>query len=62
VGDAVRWLHEGRIAHTVTSEGAFDSGTLQAGDTFETVFDAPGTFTYVCLFHSNMRGAVTVTR
>jgi plastocyanin len=58
-GDTVTWVHDGRISHTVTGDG-FASGTLAAGDTFETTFEEPGSFGYVCDFHGSMRGAVTV--
>jgi plastocyanin len=58
-GDTVTWVHDGRISHTVTGDG-LASGTLAAGDTFETTFEEPGSFAYVCDFHGSMRGTVTV--
>jgi plastocyanin len=62
VGDTVTWEHVGSISHTVTaSDDTFDSGTLAAGDTFAFTFEEAGTYEYVCDFHGNMRGTVTVS-
>ena len=61
VGDTVSWSHVGDVAHTVTfSSGGPDSGSLSTGDTFDVTFEQPGTFTYRCLFHSQMQGTVSV--
>lgn len=61
VGDAVTWVHDGRITHTATAEdGSFDSGDLAAGDTFTETFDEAGTYPFFCRFHGSMRGTVTV--
>ncbi len=60
-GDTVVWTHVGDVSHTVTfSDGGPDSGSLSGGDTFEVTFDQPGTFSYRCLFHSQMQGTVVV--
>ncbi|MEX2625661.1 MAG: cupredoxin family copper-binding protein [Ilumatobacteraceae bacterium] len=60
-GDAVTWVHEGRITHTVTAEnGSFDSGDLAASDTFTETFDEAGSYPFFCRFHGSMRGTVTV--
>ena len=61
-GDTVTWQWQGG-QHSVTSTSSsepFDSGAKTAG-TFQHTFDKPGTFTYVCVWHSNMQGTVTVT-
>lgn len=61
VGDAVTWVHDGRVTHTATAEdGSFDSGDLAAGDTFTETFDEAGTYPFFCRFHGSMRGTVTV--
>ncbi|MBI2239132.1 MAG: hypothetical protein HYU54_11505, partial [Actinobacteria bacterium] len=57
----------GANPHTVTADdGAFDSGTLQPGDTFSVTFDAPERVPYYCQIHgapgSAMWGAVIVER
>jgi plastocyanin len=59
VGDALVWSNAGPSVHTVTSS-AFSSGTIAARGTFGTVLRSAGTVRYVCSFHSNMSGTVTV--
>jgi plastocyanin len=62
-GQAITWTNNGSASHTVTFDtGGVDSGTLKAGATFSHTFDAAGTFTYHCNFHSSMKGTVTVTQ
>src|SRR4051794_15829690 len=60
-GDTVTWQWQGG-QHSVTSTSSepFDSGAMTAG-TFQHTFNTAGTFTYVCVWHSNMQGTVTVT-
>jgi plastocyanin len=60
-GTTVEWVMRDQMPHTVTSDsGAFDSGRLGAGGTFSHTFDKPGTYTYYCQLHPNMRGTVVV--
>jgi plastocyanin len=62
VGTTVDWTNEDPFAHTVTAnDGAFDSGTMDAGQTFSQVFGEPGTFDYFCAIHPSMTGTVTVS-
>ena len=63
VGDTVVWTHGGEAEHTVTADdGAFDSGDLENGDTFEFSFEEAGEFAYTCQYHpEGMTGVVTVT-
>jgi LPXTG-motif cell wall-anchored protein len=58
-GGTVTWTNSGQAPHTVTSDG-FDSGTLEAGDTYSETFDSAGTVSYRCNFHPEMTGTVTV--
>ncbi|VVB57167.1 Plastocyanin [uncultured archaeon] len=61
-GAAVTWTNEDSAPHTITSStGAFDSGTLQQGQSFSFKFDTPGTYEYHCAIHSRMKGKITVT-
>jgi plastocyanin len=61
VGTRVRWTNEDRVQHTVTAnDGSFDSGLLDPGDTFDRVFDRPGTYAYHCTPHPFMLGRVIV--
>lgn len=59
-GGTVTWSNRDDDAHTVTASGAFGSGTLRTGASFSHTFPEAGTFRYVCEFHSEMRGTVTV--
>lgn len=61
VGTVVRWQNLDPAPHTVTaSDGAFDSGQVQAGGSFELTFDAPGEYAYACLIHPSMTGTISV--
>lgn len=57
VGSTVTWTHDGNFPHTITADaGAFNSGTLGAGDAFSVTFDEPGTYAYYCEFHGSADG------
>jgi plastocyanin len=60
-GTRVRWANGDQVQHSVTADdGAFDSGLIDAGRTFERVFDRPGTYSYHCTPHPFMHGRVIV--
>jgi plastocyanin len=67
-GDKVSWINTDVEVHTVTSGLAsrinmgkqFDSGLLNANQTFEHTFDKPGTYNYYCIVHPIMTGLVNV--
>lgn len=60
-GQTVTWTNHGLTPHTVTAAGGeFDSGRLDAGESFKVTFAAPGTFPYSCTIHPSMHGRVTV--
>lgn len=51
------------VAHTVTSDRlSFDSGELNFNEsvTIDTATLSPGTYTYHCVYHKNMKGTVLV--
>lgn len=57
-GDTVTWTNSGDLPHTVTADdGAFDSGQMASGDTFQQSFDSEGTFEYFCEIHSTADGS-----
>jgi plastocyanin len=61
-GTTVTWTNMDGTSHTVTSDtGAFNSGALKTNATFQFTFNTPGTFTYHCSFHPNMKATVVVT-
>jgi plastocyanin len=60
-GTTVTWTNNDTVAHTVTStDGAFDSGNIAPGESFTFTFSDAGTFDYICSYHPNMQGTVTV--
>ena len=68
---AVTWKNDDTASHTVTSgsvqkntptpDGRFDSGILNAGDSFQFVFDAAGEYPYFCSIHPWMTAKVTAS-
>jgi plastocyanin len=62
VGSTVTWRNTGEAPHTVTAEdGSFDSDMIAAGGSWARTFQTAGSFSYVCAFHPDMAGTVTVT-
>jgi plastocyanin len=80
VGDTVKWVNKGETVHTATADpsqapdpsyasvpkGAenFDSGYMNAGDTWSYTFKVPGTYKYFCLTHEQegMKGEIDVEK
>jgi plastocyanin len=63
VGDTVQWNWSGANPHTVSSTGteAFDSGAPAVSDTLSHVFNAEGSFSYICNVHGTaMSGTIIV--
>ncbi len=61
VNNTVRWTNNDNMPHTVTAtDGNFDSGNMNAGDSFVHTFNETGTFAYICSYHHWMHGSVTV--
>ena len=65
IGTTVVWRNEGQNPHTVTAnDRAFDSSTLESGESFEITFEEVGTVAYYCQIHgepgSGMTGIVEV--
>jgi LPXTG-motif cell wall-anchored protein len=61
VGDTVTWTNDGPTPHSATStNGAFDTGIMNAGKSGSHTFDQAGTFSYICTPHPNMKGTVVV--
>jgi plastocyanin len=63
VGDKITFVNKDSAAHTATAtEGAkFDSGSLDQGASFAYVAKKAGTIKFVCSFHPNMTGTITVS-
>jgi plastocyanin len=63
VGDKITFVNKDSTAHTATAtDGAkFDSGSLAQGASFDYVAKKAGTIKFVCSFHPNMTGTITVS-
>jgi plastocyanin len=61
VGDTIRWDNKDFVAHTATATGGAFDVMLPAGKSGSTIVTKAGTFDYICKFHPNMKGKVTVT-
>ena len=59
-GDTVVWVNKDPFPHTVTSKGVFDSQSMAAGKSWKYTASKVGEFTYICTFHPNMKGTLTV--
>lgn len=61
-GTLVVWTNLDSEPHSVISDGRLfpNSPTLETDDTYELVFDEPGTFRYLCGFHPSMTATITV--
>jgi plastocyanin len=59
VGGTVAFRNTGDDEHSATSS-AFDTGVLGGGASARKTFKTAGTFSFVCIFHSDMRGTIEV--
>ncbi len=64
-GDGVQWTNQDNTPHTVTSrqEGVFDSGLINAGDTWllNSAQMAPAQYEYYCTLHPFMAATLVVS-
>lgn len=62
VGDTVKWTNISSKPHNVVFSNSSIPGInfLTSQQTYQVTFSNPGTFSYVCAFHSGMGGTVTV--
>ena len=61
VGDTITWTNNGPAPHTATaSNGSFDTGNLNKGQSASHTFTQAGTFAYICSIHPFMHGTVVV--
>jgi hypothetical protein len=60
-GQEVLWVfRDGNVPHTVTADNnSFDSGQITEGE-FRLAFDQPGSYSYHCAVHPDMKGRVIV--
>lgn len=63
LGETVMFVNDGNDGHDVTGSGPggdWRSGPLAPSERYSRPFELPGTYTYVCTFHPEMRGRITV--
>ena len=61
VGEEVIWENQSPSPHTATNAGGFDTGRVERNTSSGPIkFSTAGTFDYVCNFHSQMKGKITV--
>jgi plastocyanin len=64
VGTTVKWVNnEKRASHSVIwlGPGGFESDRMFPGESYQRRFEKPGTYTYSCGPHPEMKGVVVVT-
>ena len=61
VGDSIRWVNNGGVPHTSTSDsGVWDSDSLHS-QSFTFQFNTPGSYPYACQYHPfTMTGTIVV--
>lgn len=61
VGTTVTWINNDDVDHTTTSsDGEWNSGILEPGESFSHSFNETGNFDYICTLHPDMTGQVAV--
>ena len=61
VGDTVTWHNTGQAPHNATGDGgSFSTPTLNNGQSASHTFSSPGTFSYICTIHPQMKGTIRV--
>ena len=61
-GATVTWSNSGLARHTVAAnDGSFHSPDVRSGQTYARTFSTPGTFTYICDIHPEMKGTIAVS-
>ncbi len=62
VNNTVIWVNTDTVPHTVTSDSSnvFDSGNMNANQTFTYTLNTAGKYAYHCTYHSWMHGTVIV--
>jgi amicyanin len=60
-GETVTWTNLDGVAHTATAtDGSWDTGLLDEGESGSITFTTPGTYDYRCTPHPSMTGRIVV--
>ncbi|EWM11305.1 plastocyanin/azurin family copper-binding protein [Kutzneria sp. 744] len=63
VGDTITWTNQDQAPHDVTTTSApvpLHSPTLATGQSWTYTFSQPGTYSYICSIHPDMRAQIVV--
>jgi plastocyanin len=61
VNNTVTWVNQDITKHTVTAvDQSFNSGDILPGQSWTHTFTTPGSYAYMCVYHSWMRGTIIV--
>lgn len=61
-GDTIEWINRDIVPHTATGKSSgWDTQELITEQSGRITFSSAGTGKYICLFHPNMRGEITIT-
>ena len=62
-GDTVEWKNADIVPHTVTAgDQTFHSPLIQPNHSWKMVASKPGTYSYFCTPHPNMKGKLVITQ
>lgn len=59
VGDEIEWINKDGLVHTATVKGGWEVN-LPAKKSGRLLLQEPGSFDYICRYHPNMKGRITV--
>jgi plastocyanin len=59
-GDTIEWVNKDAFAHTATVKDSWEV-MLPVGKSGSIIIETAGTVDYICRFHPNMKGGITVT-
>ncbi|WP_083541745.1 cupredoxin domain-containing protein [Sinorhizobium americanum] len=59
VGDEIEWINKDSLIHTATVKGGAEV-LLPAKKSGRLRLQEPGSFDYICRYHPNMKGRITV--
>lgn len=60
-GAVIRFTNKDSINHTATADDlSWGTGTLKPGESFSRYFKVPGTYTYFCSLHPDMKSTIVV--
>ncbi|MGB9613588.1 MAG: plastocyanin/azurin family copper-binding protein [Candidatus Margulisiibacteriota bacterium] len=61
VHDQIVWVNKNNKTHKITGEG-WGNVLIENGENFTRTFDEPGTYSYSCALHPEMKGTITVSQ